>query len=166
MPAISGVDTRLTKLIRSAGALKGRIEVEGEEPLPFSDPNDRNLVAEVSTNATTVYNAGGDVKVLAVDCGMKHAIVRQLVARGAEVTVVPWDHAFAAELGGFDGLFLSNGPGDPTRCEATIAQLREALGTTRPSRSLASASATSCSGSRRARRRSSCRSATAARTSP
>ena len=128
VPAISGVDTRaLTKLIRSAGALKGRIEVEGEEPLPFSDPNDRNLVAEVSTNATTVYNAGGDVKVLAVDCGMKHAIVRQLVARGAEVTVVPWDHAFAAELGGFDGLFLSNGPGDPTRCEATIAQLREAL---------------------------------------
>lgn len=85
---MTGIDTRmLTKKIRESGAMLGRIEFEGMEELPFSDPNARNLVAEVSTKETKVYGQGNPVKVLAVDCGIKNNIIRMLVKKGAEVGV-------------------------------------------------------------------------------
>ena len=58
-----------------------------------------------------IYGEGNKYKVLAVDCGIKNNIIRHLVDRGAEVKLVPWDHDITKES--FDGLFLSNGPGNP-----------------------------------------------------
>jgi carbamoyl-phosphate synthase (ammonia) len=129
---LSGLDTRmLTKKIREKGALMGRIEVDLTAPAPdfaqMMNPNLRHLVDEVSTKETMVYGKGNPIKVIAVDGGMKYNIIRQLVRRGAELTVVPWDYPFAAEMHKYDGLFLSNGPGDPTRCVETIEQLRQVV---------------------------------------
>ena len=72
-----------------------------------------------------MYNADGDVNILAVDCGMKTNQIRCLCSRGARVTVVPWDHVF--DTSKYDGLFLSNGPGDPTICDVTVQNLKSLL---------------------------------------
>jgi carbamoyl-phosphate synthase (ammonia) len=128
IPAIHGIDTRmLTKKIRASGAMLGKIEFEHKPKLEQADPNKRNLVAEVSTKEVKVYGKGNSVKVLAVDCGMKYNIIRELVERGAEVTLVPWDYEVAANYEKFDGLFLSNGPGDPVMCTKTIDELRKVI---------------------------------------
>jgi carbamoyl-phosphate synthase (ammonia) len=128
VPGLTGLDTRLlTRKIRSNGSIKGRIEFDGSPQLEFVDVNSRNLVAEVSVPEVRVFGKGNKTRVLAVDCGMKNNIIRELVKRGAEVTVVPWNHKFAAMLKDFDGLFLSNGPGDPTRCTDTIDELKKVL---------------------------------------
>ena len=64
---------------------------------------------------------------MAVDCGIKYAIIRQLVERGAEVRLVPWDTPLMDHIEWCDGMFLSNGPGDPTKCDATIENLKNML---------------------------------------
>lgn len=140
----AGIDTRaLTKKIRNSGAMLGRIEVEGGgdglevarelaksgagattmsiagASKAFPDPNLRNLVAEVSVKEPVVYGKGNALRIVAVDCGMKHNMIRMMVAKGAQVKVVPWDWDLMAELEGgeMDGLFISNGPGDPALLE-------------------------------------------------
>jgi carbamoyl-phosphate synthase (ammonia) len=132
VPGISGIDTRaLTKKIRAQGALLGKIVLDpSASPLaaaPFRDPNRRNLVAEVSRREPAVYGAGNPVRVLAVDCGIKYEMIRMLVARGAEVKVVPWDWDLASERDWYDGLFISNGPGDPAVLTPLIEQLRRVI---------------------------------------
>jgi carbamoyl-phosphate synthase (ammonia) len=127
---LSGIDTRmLTKKIREQGAMLGRFEVDLSAPAPdFSkmvDPNLRHLVDEVSTKEIKVYGKGNPVKIIAVDCGMKYNIIRRLCERGAELTVVPWNHPFASEMDKYDGLFISNGPGDPVMNTETIEELRK-----------------------------------------
>jgi carbamoylphosphate synthase small subunit len=59
--------------------------------------------------------------------GMKSNIIRMLVDRGAEVKLVPWDYEVYAELAQCDGVFISNGPGDPTMCAKTIEELRKVI---------------------------------------
>jgi hypothetical protein len=67
-------------------------------------------IAQVSRTDIKTFGEGkGDVRILAVDCGMKNSILRCLVKRGAVVTVVPWDYDFATALDDYDALFLSNG---------------------------------------------------------
>jgi len=132
VPGLAGIDTRaLTKKIRESGAMLGKIEIDMNAPAPdfsqLQSPNLRNLVDEVSRKDVTIYGQGNPIKVIAVDCGMKHNIIRQLVRRGAELTVVPWDYPFADEMHNYDGLFLSNGPGDPTMCVQTIDQLKKVI---------------------------------------
>ena len=132
IPALSGIDTRLlTQKIREKGAMLGRIEVDLNAPPPdfskMQDPNSRHLVGEVSIKEPKVDGAGNPTKVLAVDCGMKFNIIRQLCKRGVELTVVPWDYPFAADLHKYDGLFLSNGPGDPVMCMPTVEELKKVI---------------------------------------
>ena len=134
VPALYGLDTRLlTKKIREKGALKARIEFEasvvlgGKESELFVDVNARNLVAEVSVKEPVVYGAGKRWKVLATDCGIKANIVRSLVQRDCEVTVVPWDEPLLPRMAGMDALFLSNGPGDPSVVQKTIDNVAEVL---------------------------------------
>ncbi|KAL3916739.1 MAG: hypothetical protein SGILL_005041, partial [Bacillariaceae sp.] len=132
VPGISGIDTRmLTKKIRERGAMKGRIEIDVDAPAPdFSkvvDVNTRHLVDEVTIAQKTVFGKGNETKVIAVDCGMKNNIIRHLVKRGVELTVVPWNYPFAPEVQQYDGLFLSNGPGDPTMCKETIQELEKVI---------------------------------------
>uniref|UniRef100_A0A8C2RGW7 carbamoyl-phosphate synthase (ammonia) n=1 Tax=Capra hircus TaxID=9925 RepID=A0A8C2RGW7_CAPHI len=121
----TGVDTReLTKKLREQGSLLGKLVQDGTEPstLPFLDPNARPLVPEVSTKVPRVFNAGGTPRILALDCGLKYNQVRCLCQRGAEVTVVPWDHA--------KGLF--NGPGDPASYPSLVSTLSRVLSEPNP----------------------------------
>ncbi|GAB7346904.1 hypothetical protein MBLNU459_g1977t1 [Dothideomycetes sp. NU459] len=114
--------------------------VEFEE-IAWSDPNSKNLVADVSTKTVKTYSpdpakalehpSGRPVRVVCVDVGLKYNQLRCLVSRGVEVQVVPWDYDFPALAGKeYDGLFVSNGPGDPAMMEKTVsniqANLREA----------------------------------------
>ncbi|KAL1482236.1 hypothetical protein MTO96_033930, partial [Rhipicephalus appendiculatus] len=129
------IDTReLTKKIRERGTMLGKIVVEGMEntPLKFENPNLLNLVKEVSLKAPKVYNKGGTPSITVVDCGMKYNQLRCLLSRGACVTVVPWDHPVNPK--DCDGLFVSNGPGDPTQCKATIKMLQTFLGCNDPAK--------------------------------
>ena len=88
-----------------------------------------NFVAEVSCKEVVRYApTNGDAsapKVVLVDCGVKHNIIRCLINRGVEVIRVPWDYNFN-ELE-FDGLFLANGPGDPDTCVKTVEHIRAFL---------------------------------------
>uniref|UniRef100_A0A3Q2PET7 Carbamoyl phosphate synthase arginine-specific large chain n=1 Tax=Fundulus heteroclitus TaxID=8078 RepID=A0A3Q2PET7_FUNHE len=112
VPALFGIDTRmLTKIIRDKGTILAKIEFDGQ-PIEISDPNQKNLMAEVSTKEIKVFGKGNPIKVVAVDCGVKHNIIRLLVKRGAEVHLVPWDQDLLSL--DYDGLFISNGPGDPS----------------------------------------------------
>ncbi|XP_067032291.1 multifunctional protein CAD-like [Acropora muricata] len=130
VPGISGIDTRaLTKKIREKGSMLGKVVIEGVEAdsVSFDDPNNRNLVAEVSLKVSRVFNPGGELRIIAVDCGIKYNQIRCLIARGAAVKVVPWDYDFNSDVekGECDGIFLSNGPGDPTFTTETTKNIRK-----------------------------------------
>ena len=157
VPGISGIDTRLlTRMIREEGVMPGEIVIGGDfstspsaslemtnnpsfrpseaSPLSFRPSEARgeiseNLVAQVSCKEVLHYGKGPK-RVVLVDCGVKHNILRCLVSRGLEVVRVPWDYDFTGM--DYDGLFLSNGPGDPAVCKETIAHLRQALQEDRP----------------------------------
>uniref|UniRef100_A0A4W5KBC5 Carbamoyl-phosphate synthetase 2, aspartate transcarbamylase, and dihydroorotase n=1 Tax=Hucho hucho TaxID=62062 RepID=A0A4W5KBC5_9TELE len=128
IPGLEGVDTRrLTKKIREKGTMLGKLVVDGtpEANVPFDNPDQRNLVKEVSMKEPRVFNPSGAVRITAVDCGIKYNQIRCLCQRGACVTVVPWDHPLDST--DFDGLFISNGPGDPQFCTATIDNVRKVV---------------------------------------
>lgn len=136
IPGIFGVDTRaITKIIREHGVMLGRVEVgdagacvgSGQK---FEDPNANNLVAEVSCKDIMVYGEGGEHRVVLVDCGCKNNIIRCLVRRGATVVRVPWDYDFTQLE--YDGVMLSNGPGDPKMCGATVENIRKAFEVGKP----------------------------------
>jgi len=123
-PGIFGIDTRaLTKKLRERGTMLGKIIHENED-VDFYDPNKENLVAQVSTLKKEVYGSGKH-KILLVDCGVKFNIIRSLLERDTTVIRVPWDYDFQNEK--YDGLFISNGPGDPKQCSATIENLKKAF---------------------------------------
>src|SRR5262249_4889273 len=117
--ALSGVDTRSLVLhLREHGSMRAGI-VAGEASVDDllagvrERPRmaGRSLVAEVSTKQP--YSMGsGRLRIALVDYGCKRSIVRRLVAAGAAVTVFPHD-ADPETLGGYEGVLLSNGPGDP-----------------------------------------------------
>ena len=127
IPALTGIDTRaLTKKIRMHGALLGRIEVDGQPVPEFTDPNERNLVSEVSARAVTRHGKGG-VPLVLIDCGRKNNQVRMLVRLGAEVLVVPWNQDIRRLARDCAGVVISNGPGDPQLAAQTIATARTLL---------------------------------------
>lgn len=129
VPGLYGIDTRaLTKILRMKGSMLGKIEFE-DEPIELYDPNKENLVAVASTKRREVYGSG-DHKVVLVDCGVKNNIIRCLINRNATVIRVPWDYDFTNEE--FDGVFLSNGPGDPVMCQQTVDNIRKALEIEKP----------------------------------
>ena len=129
VPALAGIDTRaLTKRLREKGTMLGKI-VEGVDDVELRDPNLDNLVALVSVKERIVY-AAGPTRVVLVDCGCKRNIIRSLLARNLTVIRVPWDYDFLGET--FDGVVISNGPGDPKMCGRTIEHVRRAMEGARP----------------------------------
>ncbi len=72
----------------------------------------------------------GKYRIVLVDCGCKYNIVRCLTKRNATVIRVPWDYDFTQI--DYDGVMLSNGPGDPQQCGATIANIRKAIALGKP----------------------------------
>lgn len=127
--AVTGVDTReVIQYLRERGSSLGRITVEGQEPAGYLDPMRTNLVARVSTKQPYYIKAlEPTCNVALIDCGLKENIARSLVARGANVTVVPYDYRIQDVAGEFDGIFISNGPGNPTYCDVTVANLKELM---------------------------------------
>jgi len=85
------------------------------------------LVAQVSTPEGYVFTAEGSPRVAVVDYGAKRSIMRRLARAGAAVSVVPHTSS-SDELAGFDGVVLSNGPGDPEPLRAEVEAVRGALG--------------------------------------
>ena len=127
---IYDIDTReLTKLLRVHGSMKGKIVFEDGEDIDFVDPNLTNLVAKVSCKEVIRYG-NGNKKVVLVDCGVKHNIIRCLLKRDVTVIRVPLDYDFNTIE--YDGLFISNGPGDPDMCDVTVEHIRKAMNGTKP----------------------------------
>ena len=125
VPGIYGIDTRaLTKHLRERGSMLGKILIEGEDDIDFYDPNKVNLVAEVSCKDVE-HHGSGEKTVVLVDCGVKHNIIRCLTRRGVKVVRVPWDYDFNDI--DYDGLFISNGPGNPEMADKTVEHLRKAM---------------------------------------
>jgi carbamoyl-phosphate synthase small subunit len=124
VPALAGVDTRaLTKHLRQAGSTLGIITAETHVE-NFYDPNQDNLVAQVSVRTPITHRRGGK-RAIVVDCGCKSSIIRKLLDRDITVTQVPWDYDFLGD--DFNGIVISNGPGDPKMCAQTIANVRRAM---------------------------------------
>ncbi|MDR2563345.1 MAG: glutamine-hydrolyzing carbamoyl-phosphate synthase small subunit [Prevotellaceae bacterium] len=129
VPGIEGIDTRqLTKLLREKGSMKGKIVREGED-IEMYDPSSENQVAKASCREVIRYGTGGK-RVVLIDCGVKSNIIRCLLKRNLEVIRVPWDYDFNSI--DCEGLFISNGPGDPAHCTVTAEHLRKALNGDKP----------------------------------
>ncbi|THH31670.1 hypothetical protein EUX98_g2495 [Antrodiella citrinella] len=120
------------------GVIRGVHWREHYLDIPFRDPNLDNLVDMVSTKEPRVYKSVTEprmhpsgsrpLRVIAVDVGMKYNQIRCFTHRGIELKVVPWDYDYLlASEEPFDGLFVSNGPGDPTMVKPAIARLAEAM---------------------------------------
>lgn len=130
IPGIGGIDTRaLTQRLREHGVMKGRIIVEGAADR--DEEESRHPVASVSPREVLRYEGQRGMPTIAViDCGVKANILRILLACGATVIRVPWDHDLRKIE--YDGLLLTNGPGDPKACTKTIATVRRALNEDKP----------------------------------
>ena len=129
VPGIAGIDTRtLTKILRENGSMLGKIIIDDHD-IDFVNPNLENLVDSVSVKEVKSYGSGKK-KIVLVDCGVKNNIIRELLKRDTTVIRVPWNHDFTKIE--YDGLFISNGPGDPTQCKETIDNLRKAFNEDKP----------------------------------
>jgi carbamoyl-phosphate synthase small subunit len=133
--ALTGIDTRSVVLkLRDAGAMRA-VAVAGESTVAeaiatarsLEGMSGRALAADVSTKEPYIVSDAGTTRVAVVDYGCKRSILRRLVRAGAAVTVYPHD-VDADELAGYDGVLLSNGPGDPEPLEPQTATVRELVG--------------------------------------
>ena len=132
VPGITGIDTRaLTKHLREHGVMLGKIVISDTLPtkkdvLNIVDPNESDLVKEVVLDEVKVYGKGKK-KICLVDIGVKENIIRSLLRLDTTVIRVPYDYPFMDGSIQFDGLFLSNGPGDPAVNKKTIAEIKKAI---------------------------------------
>lgn len=130
IPGIYGIDTRaLTKHLREKGSMLGKIYFDNPDEIEFSDPNVENLIAKVSCPDVEIHGQGEKTVVL-VDCGTKYNIIRCLTRRGVKVVRVPWNYDFSTIP--YDGLFISNGPGNPDFAGETVENIRKAMETGKP----------------------------------
>jgi carbamoyl-phosphate synthase small subunit len=128
VPGITGIDTReLTKVLREHGVMMGKIIFDDDaENTIEATYSGVNYVDQVSCKEIIRYNEGTDKKkVVLVDCGVKTNIIRCLLKRDVEVIRVPWNYDFTNLQ--YDGLFISNGPGDPDTCDAAVQNIRKAM---------------------------------------
>jgi len=129
LPGIYGIDTReLTQVLRESGTMLGKIIFENND-INWYDPNKDNLVDQVSHGTRQVYG-NGNHKILLIDCGVKNNIIRCLLGFDTTVIRVPHDHDISNEA--YDGLFISNGPGDPEMCVSAIQSLKNAMQEEKP----------------------------------
>ena len=134
VPGIQGIDTRqLTKRLRERGVMRGKIVVEGQNDPSFESGDVAYPVEFVSPKEPRLYLGPHGEKaptIALIDCGAKANILRVLKSRGVNVLRVPWDYSLTGEK--YDGVFISNGPGDPKACGKTIATLRRLLDSEKP----------------------------------
>lgn len=123
IPGIYGLDSRaLTKKLRKKGSMLGKIIFDKD--IPFYNPNNENLASKVCIKKKTLYG-NGKYSILLVDFGVKNSILRSLIKRNCTIVRVQWNYDF--RLKNYDGLFLSNGPGNPKIYQKPINYLRYVL---------------------------------------
>ena len=124
VPGLYGIDTRaLTKRLREKGAMLGKLVFE--ENIELYDPNLEDLIAQVTITEPKSYNPQGKIRILVIDCGVKSNILRSLIQRDCQVIRVPCDYDFFNL--DFEGVLISNGPGDPKMCHTPIASVRKCI---------------------------------------
>ncbi len=125
VPALYGIDTRaLTRKLRHSGTMLGKIVFDSD--VEFYDPNGDDLLSRVSIEGPVCYGDGVR-RICLIDCGVKHNIIRCLLKRGVSILRVPHDYPVFDEGERFDGIVISNGPGDPKRSRGAIETVREAM---------------------------------------
>lgn len=138
---LCGIDTRrLTRILRSAGVMNGIIYTEGFEPdeaavAAMQAYKVRDAVKAVTTAQASICKASGETKyrIALLDFGVKYNIERELTQRGCEVTVLPGDTDPAEILShGYDGIMLTNGPGDPAENVRVVENLKVLVDSGRP----------------------------------
>ena len=144
LTGIYGIDTReLTKVLRDNGSMKGCIIPEGAElPAEAAAPSPADVccskpIVYPAQPAEEVENINGSKaavtagkKVVVVDLGVKHSIIRGLLARGAEVIRVPYNYDFTEME--YDGVYVSNGPGCTCNCAETVEILKKVIAGNKP----------------------------------
>jgi carbamoyl-phosphate synthase small subunit len=130
IPYLVNVDTRaLTKYLREKGVTPGAITRSSSPPHKFEDFSSIQWVKQVSIKEPCYYGQGKK-QIILVDCGSKENIIRSLLAFPLRIKRVPYNYDFTAES--FDGILISNGPGNPVHCTETIAILHKAFAKQRP----------------------------------
>ncbi len=121
IPAIGGIDTRkFTKLLRERGSMLGKIIIDND--VDWYNPDGDNLVEKVSVKEPISYGSGAKTIVL-IDCGVKNNIIRCLLRRNTTIIRVPSNYNFFHL--NFDGVLISNGPGNPKVNIQTIENIRD-----------------------------------------
>ena len=138
IPGLYGIDTRkLTKILREKGTMRGAVVVAGSDEVQranilINEFELRAPVEEVTIDFPEEYkadNGNGSLKVALFDYGVKNNIIRSLTKRGIDVTVFPSKTDASDVLcGDFDGVMLSNGPGDPKDCIVEIDNIKRMAG--------------------------------------
>jgi carbamoyl-phosphate synthase small subunit len=143
VPGIMGIDTRaLTQRLRTNGTMLGVLRVSrdslGDEDIApivkqLRDPNTADLVSAVTVKEPVIYRGERPTTIVVVDCGTKYGIIRSLLASGVSVARVPYDYS-ADKILEMEpsGIVISNGPGDPAKCGATIETAAQLLETDTP----------------------------------
>ncbi|MHB8930710.1 MAG: glutamine-hydrolyzing carbamoyl-phosphate synthase small subunit [Melioribacteraceae bacterium] len=110
VPGIQGIDTRrLTKILREQGTMLGKIEI-GEEKVEYYNPDIEDLISKVTVSKVEKYGTGKK-RILLIDCGCKKSIITTLLNKKVSVLRVPYDYDIDNE--DYDGVLISNGPGNP-----------------------------------------------------
>ncbi len=143
VPAVTGVDTRaLTKRLREKGTMLGKLLIDAQPEPDWYDPGKVNLIAQCSCSSVSEFSVDDDSellpqagqfllsgkrkpRIILVDCGAKNNIIRSLITRNADVVRVPWNYDFTTL--DYDGVMLSNGPGDPAWASETVEVLKKAI---------------------------------------
>ncbi len=143
IPGIYGLDTRaLTRRIRTNGTMLGFLKVSEStitrEDITsrletLADPNQDDLVKNVTPSEPVHYVNGSDSTTVLIDCGVKYGILRSLLLSGVNVVRVPYDYSIDDILEFEPGnIVISNGPGDPKKCIRTIETVRGLIDTDIP----------------------------------
>lgn len=133
VPAISHIDTRaLTLKLREKGVMRGAIS--SEQTFHWDQSVLQDLVPKVSLPETVTYKPKQPCgkRILLIDCGVKHGILRELLKNGYEVIRIPWNEDPMPYASKIDGVVCSNGPGDPKDCAVTIEHLRKVFASNIP----------------------------------
>lgn len=134
IPGISGIDTRkLTRMLRKEGTLIGRITslkreaTDTMEELRAFQPS-RDRVKKVSTK-NAYHVPGSGKRVVLLDFGVKHSIIKNLIERGTDIFVLPYDTSYEEVMTyNPDGIVLSNGPGNPVDVKEAIKTVKLFIG--------------------------------------
>ncbi len=125
VPGIYGIDTRkLTRQLREHGTMLGKIEPEGCDDVPFYNPDEDDLMSRVSVKKVERIG-NGRKKVLLIDCGCKNSIIKNIMRDDVTVIRAPYDYDFEREE--FDGILISNGPGNPAVYQQLVNKVSRLL---------------------------------------